>query len=248
MQSCNRGTLKLTSVVQETKQCQHIESHSSTATLVGCRTPSYGLDEFTDGKSQSRLYVCNTSGWSGLKGKAIVVAQGWSHLRYDRFNPNRLRRSRNSQLVTTLQTFWQQGWSSKGNDQFFFLTSAQSPAMCTTQQQARGLATAIIPSGQALNTSHSLHHAVLYRAQWSILSLQPPHQWHAHHLFLIGQSLPLYIYIFEEAPNILQSTPLYSGEPTPLPSRTRGACTKLNGKIAMQMCQKYKWPFWFILW
>ena len=102
----------------------------------------------------------------------------------------------------------QQGRSSEGNDQFFFLTSAQSPAMHTTQQHAHGLATTIIPSGQALNTSHSWHQCSTVHGGLFSAFNSPTND--TSITYFNRAILPLYI--FEEAPNVLQSIPLYSGE------------------------------------
>ena len=132
-------------------------------------------------------------------------------------------------VTTTLQIFRQQGRSSKGVDQFF-LTSAQSPAMRTTQQHARGSARA--------STKHLTFMApVLYHARWPILSLQPPLPPITRpSLISIGQSCPLYFSRkLQRFCNLHNCT---QGRSTPLPSKTRGACTKLSRNIAMQMCQK----------
>ena len=132
-------------------------------------------------------------------------------------------------VTTTLQIFWQQGRSTKGNDQFF-LTSAQLPAMCTTQQHARGLARA--------STEHlTFMVPVLYQARWPILSLQPPlPPMTRPSLISIRQSCP-YIFLrkLQMFCNLHNCT---QGRSTPLPSKTHGACTKLSRNIAMQMCQK----------
>ena len=137
------------------------------------------------------------------------------------------------QLVTTLQIFQQQGRSSKGSDQFFF-TSAQSPAMRTIQQHARGSAR------QALNTSHSWHQcSTMHGGLFSAFNPPPPPPLPPitrPSLISIGQSCPLYfsrkLQMFCNLHNCTQ------GKSTPLPSKTRGACTKLSRNIAMQMCQK----------
>ena len=134
-----------------------------------------------------------------------------------------------SQLVTTtLQIFQQQGRSVEGNDQFFFLTSAQSPAMRTTQQHVQGSVTAISPSEQALNTSHSWHQcSIVHGGLFS--AFNPPTN---DMPITCSNRAILPIYIFSS--NLQMFCNLYhrtQGRPTLLPSRTRGACTKLSGNI-----------------
>ena len=110
-------------------------------------------------------------------------------------------------VTTTLQIFRQQGRSSKRSDQFF-LTSAQSPAMRTTQQHARGSVRA--------STEHLTFMApVLYHARWPILSLQPPTPTNDTPITYFNRAILPHIF-FEEAPNVLQSTQLYSGDINPI--------------------------------
>ena len=112
------------------------------------------------------------------------------------------------QLVTTTpQIFRQQGRGSKGNDQFF-LTSAQSPAMRTTQQHAWGSARA--------STEHHIHgtSALPCTVAYSQPSTPSPPTNDTPITYFNRAILPLIN--FEEAPNVLRSTQLYSGEINPI--------------------------------
>ena len=89
--------------------------------------------------------------------------------------------------------------------------------------------------GQALNTSHSWHqcstmHGGLFSA------FNPPPTNDTPITYFNRAILPLIfsrkLQMFGNLHNCTQ------GRSTPLPSKTRGACTKLSRNIAMQMCQK----------